>query len=78
MPEKSLHHHDDGTIRYDNSSESLQCTGDHGIAIGLAFKDIFENFLADLLILVNESFRIDDQIVFGIMLGVLKPPRRRA
>ena len=33
------------------------------IAVGFAFKDIFQNFLAGILILLNEPFRIGDQII---------------
>lgn len=32
------------------------------VAIGFAFKDIFENFLAGMLILTRQPFRIDDYI----------------
>lgn len=41
----------------------ISALGITGIAIGFAFKDIFENFLAGILILVTEPFRIDDQII---------------
>lgn len=33
------------------------------VAIGFAFKDIFQNFLAGILILAQRPFHIDDQIV---------------
>ncbi len=33
-----------------------------GVAVGFAFKDIFQNFLAGLLILVTRPFRVGDQI----------------
>lgn len=49
-----------------------------GIAIGFAFKDIFENFLAGILILITEPFRIDDQIVFGAYEGTIESIETRA
>jgi small conductance mechanosensitive channel len=35
------------------------------VAIGFAFQDIFKNFLAGILLLIQEPFRIGDQIVVG-------------
>ena len=49
-----------------------------GIAIGFAFKDIFENFLAGILILLTEPFRIDDQIIFGQFEGTIERIETRA
>ena len=56
----------------------ISALGITGIAIGFAFKDIFENFLAGILILVNEPFRIDDQIVFGAFEGTVERIETRA
>lgn len=33
------------------------------VAIGFAFQDIFKNFLAGILLLLNEPFKINDQII---------------
>jgi small-conductance mechanosensitive channel len=33
------------------------------VAIGFAFQDIFKNFLAGILLLLQEPFRIDDEII---------------
>jgi small conductance mechanosensitive channel len=33
------------------------------VAIGFAFQDIFKNFLAGVLLLLNEPFRLNDQII---------------
>ncbi len=33
------------------------------VAIGFAFQDIFKNFLAGILLLINEPFRLNDQII---------------
>jgi small-conductance mechanosensitive channel len=35
-----------------------------GVAIGFAFKDIFQSFLAGILILVTKPFHVGDQIIF--------------
>ena len=40
----------------------VSALGVGGIAIGFAFKDIFQNFLAGILLLFTEPFRIGDQI----------------
>ena len=42
------------------------------VAIGFAFKDIFQNFLAGILILVRSPFAIGDQIDTGDMEGTVQ------
>ena len=42
------------------------------VAIGFAFQDIFKNFLAGILLLLNEPFRIGDQIVVGTYEGAVE------
>ena len=49
-----------------------------GIAIGFAFKDIFQNLLAGLLILVTRPFRLGDQIVTGDHEGTVDEIQVRA
>lgn len=39
------------------------------VAIGFAFQDIFKNFLAGIILLVEEPFRIGDEIVIGDYQG---------
>lgn len=56
----------------------ISALGITGIAIGFAFKDIFENFLAGILILVTEPFRIGDEIVFGNFEGTVEQIETRA
>jgi small conductance mechanosensitive channel len=56
----------------------ISALGITGIAIGFAFKDIFQNFLAGILILLTEPFRIDDQIVFGSYEGTVEQIQARA
>src|SRR4028119_668895 len=46
------------------AGDLVQLLGISGVAIGFAFRDILQNFLAGILILLTEPFRIDDQIVF--------------
>ncbi len=52
--------------------------GVSGVAIGFAFKDIFQNLLAGLLILITRPFRIGDQIVSGSHEGVVEDIQVRA
>jgi len=49
-----------------------------GIAIGFAFKDIFQNLLAGLLILLTRPFRLGDQIVSGPHEGTVEEIQVRA
>src|SRR5687768_17280603 len=49
-----------------------------GVAIGFAFKDIFENFLAGILILVTRPFRIGDQIIYQNFEGTVEEIHTRA
>lgn len=49
-----------------------------GVAIGFAFKDIFQNFLAGILILLMQSFKIGDQIEIGDVEGTVEDIEIRA
>ncbi len=49
-----------------------------GVAIGFAFKDIFQNLLAGILILMTRPFRIGDQIVSGANEGTVESIEVRA
>ena len=42
------------------------------VAIGFAFQDIFKNFLAGILLLINEPFRIGDAVIIGTYEGVVE------
>lgn len=53
-------------------SEALAGIGIGSIAIGLAFRDIFENFLAGLLILLRQPMRIGDFIECQEVSGVVE------
>jgi len=52
--------------------------GVSGVAIGFAFKDIFQNLLAGILILITRPFRIGDQIVTGAHEGTVEDIQVRA
>ena len=39
------------------------------VAVGFAFQDIFKNFLAGIILLVEEPFRIGDEVVIGDYKG---------
>lgn len=49
-----------------------------GVAIGFAFKDIFQNMLAGVLILWREPFRVGDQITSGDYTGTVEDIETRA
>ena len=48
------------------------------VAIGFAFKDIFQNLLSGILLLLSEPFRIGDQIVSGDYEGTVEDIKIRA
>ncbi|MFC6223028.1 mechanosensitive ion channel family protein [Hymenobacter artigasi] len=56
----------------------ISALGVGGVAIGFAFKDIFQNFLAGVLLLVTEPFRIDDQIKYKDFEGTVETIQTRA
>ena len=56
----------------------VSALGIGGIAIGFAFKDIFENFLAGILILITRPFRIGDQIIYSHYEGTVEEIQTRA
>jgi len=48
------------------------------VAIGFAFKDIFQNLLSGILLLISEPFRIGDQIISGEYEGTVEDIKIRA
>lgn len=48
------------------------------VAIGFAFKDIFQNLLSGILLLISEPFRIGDQIISGDYEGTVEDIKIRA
>ncbi len=61
-----------------NPADAMATLGIGGVAIGFAFKDILQNFLAGILILLTEPFSLDDQIVFKDYEGTVEQIQTRA
>jgi Small-conductance mechanosensitive channel len=61
-----------------SAANVVSALGVGGIAIGFAFKDIFENFLAGVLILITHPFRIGDQIIWDKYEGTVEDIHIRA
>jgi small conductance mechanosensitive channel len=60
------------------AGDLVQLLGISGVAIGFAFRDILQNFLAGILILLTRPFRIGDQIVFKGFEGTVEDIQTRA
>lgn len=56
----------------------VEMLGIGSVAVGFAFRDILQNFLAGILILWTQPFRIDDQIVVGSFEGTVEDIQTRA
>ncbi|NGZ94554.1 MAG: mechanosensitive ion channel protein MscS [Nitrospira sp. WS110] len=56
----------------------IQLLGISSVAIGFAFRDILQNFLAGILILFTHPFRLGDQIVAGPFEGTVEDIQTRA
>ncbi|ELS03065.1 small-conductance mechanosensitive channel [Xenococcus sp. PCC 7305] len=53
-------------------SHLIGTLGVSSVAIGFAFQDIFKNFLAGIILLLEEPFRIGDEIIIDDYQGVVK------
>jgi len=60
------------------AGDLVQLLGISGVAIGFAFRDILQNFLAGILILLTEPFQIEDQIIFKDFEGTVENIETRA
>jgi small conductance mechanosensitive channel len=60
------------------AGDLIQLLGISGVAIGFAFRDILQNFLAGILILLTEPFQLDDQIIFKDFEGTVENIQTRA
>lgn len=60
------------------AGDLVQLLGISGVAIGFAFRDILQNFLAGILILLTEPFQINDQIIFKDFEGTVENIQTRA
>ena len=56
----------------------ISLLGLSSVAIGFAFRDILQNFLAGILLLLSEPFRIGDQIVINEFEGTVEDIQTRA
>lgn len=56
----------------------IQLLGIGGVAIGFAFRDVLQNFLAGVLILLTEPFQLEDQIAFKGFEGTVEDIQTRA
>jgi small conductance mechanosensitive channel len=56
----------------------IEFLGISSVAIGFAFRDILQNFLAGILLLLTEPFRIGDQIVVNQFEGTVEEIQTRA
>jgi len=59
-------------------SQLMSALGIGSVAIGFAFKDIFQNLLSGILILLSEPFRIGDDIVCNGLEGTVEDIQIRA
>ncbi|MFN3432041.1 MAG: mechanosensitive ion channel family protein [Candidatus Sericytochromatia bacterium] len=59
-------------------ADVLAFLGLGSVAVGFAFKDIFQNFMAGLLILFRRPFRLGDQIRSGELEGTVEDINLRA
>ncbi len=59
-------------------SRMIEFLGIGSVAVGFAFRDILQNFLAGILLLITEPFYIGDQIVVGSYEGTVEDIQTRA
>jgi len=59
-------------------ADLVRILGIGGVAIGFAFKDIFQNFLAGILLLATHPFRVGDQIIVDDFEGTVQDIQTRA
>ena len=60
------------------TSDLIKTLGIGGVAIGFAFQNILQNFLAGILLLLHEPFRIGDQISVTGLEGIVDTIQTRA
>lgn len=61
-----------------HARDLIQILGISGVAIGFAFRDILQNFLAGILLLLAEPFRLGDEISVASYEGVVQEIQARA
>jgi len=60
------------------AADLIKILGIGGVAIGFAFQNILQNFLAGLLLLWTQPFRVGDQIKMDIFEGTVEEIQTRA
>ena len=60
------------------AGQLIEVLGIGSVAIGFAFRDIFQNFLAGILLLLTEPFTIGDQIIVNDFEGTIEDIQARA
>ena len=60
------------------ASDLIKILGIGGVAIGFAFQNILQNFLAGLLLLWSEPFRVGDEIKLDVFEGRVQEIQTRA
>src|SRR5262249_39133780 len=56
----------------------IQFLGIGTVAIGFAFRDVLQNFLAGIILLLTHPFRIGDEIALGDVEGIVEQVETRA
>lgn len=59
-------------------TKMIELLGLGSVAVGFAFRDVLQNYLAGILLLFTEPFRIGDQIIFGTYEGTVEEIQTRA
>jgi small conductance mechanosensitive channel len=59
-------------------ADAIGLLGIGSVAVGFAFRDIFQNFFAGMLLLLTQPFRIGDQITVGDFEGTVEDIQTRA
>src|SRR5262249_42789469 len=61
-----------------SARDLIQLLGIGGVAIGFAFRDVLQNFLAGIILLLSAPFRIGDEIEFSGQKGEVEDIQIRA
>jgi small conductance mechanosensitive channel len=60
------------------AGQALELLGITGVAVGFAFRDILQNFLGGIIILITHPFRVGDQIIVNQFEGTVEEIQTRA
>ncbi|HWX42634.1 MAG TPA: mechanosensitive ion channel domain-containing protein, partial [Blastocatellia bacterium] len=56
----------------------IQFLGIGTVAVGFAFRDVLQNFLAGIILLLTHPFRVGDEIAIGDVQGIVEEVETRA